>query len=64
MVKNLEELLVNWKFPKNVVEKYKSIHITEIFDWQSECLQIQEVLGRFSARKILFSFDTLVNFPF
>jgi hypothetical protein len=48
MVKNLEELLISWKFPKNVIEKYKSLQIIDIFDWQSECLQIDEVLGTLS----------------
>jgi len=53
MVKNLEELLISWKFPKNVIEKYKSLQIIDIFDWQSECLQIDEVLGTLSNKKHL-----------
>ena len=44
--RNLESLLLKWKFPKDVIEKYKSLKILEIFDWQAECLQIQEVLGK------------------
>ena len=45
LIKNLEALLIAWKFPKDVIEKYKTLKIIEIFDWQAECLQIDEVLG-------------------
>lgn len=41
----LETILLNWKFSKNIIEKYKSIGINEIFDWQAECLNLNTVLS-------------------
>lgn len=42
---NLESILKEWQFPKNIIEKYKALKILEIFDWQAKCLQIDKVLG-------------------
>lgn len=53
--KCLETLLTKWKFPKDVIEKYKSSKILEIFDWQAECLQIQEVL---EGKNLIYSAPT------
>ena len=44
---NLELLLKEWSFPINIIEKYKALKITEIFDWQVECLQIDQVLSNY-----------------
>ena len=40
---NLEIILNSWKFPKNIIDKYKSIGIKEIFEWQAECLNVQNI---------------------
>lgn len=43
---NLENILKKWKFPQTIIEKYKSIGIIDIFDWQAECLNNKEISGR------------------
>jgi DNA polymerase theta len=53
--KDLEALLTKWKFPKDVIEKYKTLKILEIFDWQAECLQIKGVLD---GKNLIYSAPT------
>lgn len=42
---NLETILKKWKFPQTIIEKYKSIGIIDIFDWQAECLSNKQITG-------------------
>ena len=42
---NLESILTKWKFPRSIIEKYKSKGIDEIFEWQAECLNTSRVSG-------------------
>jgi hypothetical protein len=42
---NLEIILKSWRFPNDIIAKYKSLGIINIFEWQSECLHIEPVLG-------------------
>ena len=44
LTNKLETILHGWKFPLDIIEKYKSLKIVEIFDWQAECLNNYEVL--------------------
>lgn len=55
MNNKLEKILSNWKFSKNIIDKYKSIGINEIFDWQSECLSINSVLGNYCKSNFYFN---------
>jgi hypothetical protein len=60
---NLETILKRWKFPNDIIAKYKSLGIINIFEWQSECLHIEDVLGlnffSFDISKNGFSFNQL-----
>ncbi|TRY99611.1 hypothetical protein DNTS_004811 [Danionella cerebrum] len=37
-------LLSNWGLPKHVLEKYQSLGVHRMFDWQAECLTLGKVL--------------------
>jgi hypothetical protein len=43
--RNLEVILNDWKFPQDIIEKYKILGIKEIFEWQQECLSKRSVSG-------------------
>jgi HD-like signal output (HDOD) protein len=45
--KSLKTILNNWKFPQDVIDKYESIKIFEVFEWQAECLQLISKLSKF-----------------
>ena len=42
----LETILSSWDFKKNLIEKYRTIGIDRIFDWQAECLNQPNVLSK------------------
>ncbi len=44
---NLKSILGNWKFPQDVIDKYESIKIFEVFEWQAECLNLISKLSKF-----------------
>ncbi|XP_009982815.1 PREDICTED: DNA polymerase theta-like, partial [Tauraco erythrolophus] len=37
-------LLASWGLPKAVLEKYHSLGVVQMFDWQAECLMLGQVL--------------------
>uniref|UniRef100_A0A8C0EXQ4 DEAD/DEAH-box helicase domain-containing protein n=1 Tax=Bubo bubo TaxID=30461 RepID=A0A8C0EXQ4_BUBBB len=37
-------LLANWGLPKAVLEKYHSLGVVQMFEWQAECLMLGQVL--------------------
>ncbi|XP_009578523.1 PREDICTED: DNA polymerase theta, partial [Fulmarus glacialis] len=37
-------LLASWSLPKAVLEKYHSLGVVQMFEWQAECLMLGEVL--------------------
>ena len=43
---NLNQILTKWKFPEDVIEKYASIGIVDVFEWQAECLILNSNLGK------------------
>ena len=42
---DIELILTKWHFPQQLVDKYKSLGIVNIFAWQAECLSIPLVNG-------------------
>lgn len=53
--KNLR-LLSNWNLPQSVVNEYRKKNMTEMFEWQTECLQNQKVL--FDGANLVYSAPT------
>ena len=51
---NLETILTSWKFPKNIIEKYKIIGINEIFEWQAECLNVSGIQSKLQIYFIIY----------
>jgi hypothetical protein len=45
--KSLQAILKKWKFPPSIIEKYNSVGIHEIFEWQAECLSNDLVKSNF-----------------
>ncbi|NXW27254.1 DPOLQ polymerase, partial [Phaetusa simplex] len=37
-------LLASWGLPKAVLEKYHSLGVVQMFEWQAECLMLGQVL--------------------
>ncbi|NXX18667.1 DPOLQ polymerase, partial [Podargus strigoides] len=37
-------LLASWGLPKAVLEKYQSLGVVQMFEWQAECLMLGHVL--------------------
>uniref|UniRef100_A0A663FJD2 DEAD/DEAH-box helicase domain-containing protein n=1 Tax=Aquila chrysaetos chrysaetos TaxID=223781 RepID=A0A663FJD2_AQUCH len=37
-------LLASWGLPKAVLEKYRSLGVVQMFEWQAECLMLGQVL--------------------
>lgn len=37
-------LLSSWGLPKPVLEKYQSLGVKQMFEWQAECLTLGKVL--------------------
>ncbi|NXY69634.1 DPOLQ polymerase, partial [Glareola pratincola] len=37
-------LLASWGLPKVVLEKYHSLGVVQMFEWQAECLMLGQVL--------------------
>ncbi|XP_032853439.2 DNA polymerase theta [Tyto alba] len=37
-------LLANWGLPKAILEKYHSLGVVQMFEWQAECLMLGQVL--------------------
>ena len=37
-------LLSNWGLPKAVLERYQSLGVLQMFEWQAECLTLGKVL--------------------
>lgn len=37
-------LLSSWGLPKPVLEKYQSLGVNKMFEWQAECLTLGKVL--------------------
>ncbi|NXW83630.1 DPOLQ polymerase, partial [Alopecoenas beccarii] len=37
-------LLASWGLPKAVLEKYHSLGVVQMFEWQAECLMLGRVL--------------------
>ncbi|XP_078088028.1 DNA polymerase theta [Mustelus asterias] len=48
-------LLSNWGLPKSVLEKYQSVGVVSIFEWQAECLTQHRVL---EGRNLVYSAPT------
>ncbi|XP_069744568.1 DNA polymerase theta isoform X2 [Narcine bancroftii] len=48
-------LLSNWGIPKEVLEKYRSMGVVSIFEWQAECLMQHHVL---EGRNLVYSAPT------
>uniref|UniRef100_UPI00398EBF00 DNA polymerase theta n=1 Tax=Pristiophorus japonicus TaxID=55135 RepID=UPI00398EBF00 len=48
-------LLSNWGLPKSVLEKYRSMGVVSIFEWQAECLTQHRVL---EGRNLVYSAPT------
>ncbi|XP_048459045.1 DNA polymerase theta [Rhincodon typus] len=48
-------LLSNWGLPKSVLEKYQSMGVVSIFEWQAECLTQNHVL---EGRNLVYSAPT------
>ena len=43
---NLANILNKWKFPQNIIDKYKSLGISDVFQWQAECLSKNSNIGK------------------
>lgn len=43
--KNLKSILKKWKFPSSIIKKYEEKGIVEIFDWQAQVLNNDQVSG-------------------
>ena len=50
--KNLKSILNSWNFPQDVIDKYESIKIVDVFDWQAECLHLNSKLGMLNRNDI------------
>ena len=50
---NLTNILKKWKFPQDVINKYESIGIFEVFEWQAECLELNSKLGSFENKNLI-----------
>ena len=59
--KNLEKILSRWRFPEDIIEKYKILGIKEIFDWQYECLSIASISGKKKRREENLQMNKRVN---
>jgi DNA polymerase theta len=53
---NLSSILSIWNFPETIINKYESLNIKEIFQWQLECLNTQGVLNL--NRNLIYSAPT------
>ena len=47
---NLSSILKKWQFPQDIIEKYESVGIVDVFEWQAECLSLNSKLGRENSR--------------
>jgi hypothetical protein len=43
--KKLSLILRDWKFPLDIIEKYKILGIHEIFEWQRDCISNTHISG-------------------
>ncbi|XP_070791412.1 DNA polymerase theta [Pituophis catenifer annectens] len=48
-------LLANWGLPKTVLEKYHGLGVVRMFQWQAECLMVDQVL---EGRNLVYSAPT------
>ncbi|XP_050826998.1 DNA polymerase theta isoform X1 [Serinus canaria] len=48
-------LLASWDLPKAVLEKYHSLGVVQMFEWQAECLMLGQVL---EGRNLVYSAPT------
>lgn len=51
-------LLANWGLPKTVLEKYHGLGVVRMFQWQAECLMVDQVL---EGRNLVYSGKRAAN---